>query len=40
MTAIGVFHFFLLLLIVGGAIRTVQYLWPENKIVQALGVIY
>lgn len=40
MTAIGILHFAILLLLVGGSIRTVQYLWPENKIVQAIGVIY
>lgn len=40
MTALTVFHFFLLLLLVGGMIRTVEYLWPENKVVQAIGVIY
>lgn len=40
MTAIGVVHFALLLLLVGGSIRLVQYLWPENKVVQAIGVIY
>ncbi|HEX3561822.1 MAG TPA: hypothetical protein VHU24_03200 [Solirubrobacterales bacterium] len=40
MTALTVIHFFVLLLLVGGAIRTVQYLWPENKVVQAIGVIY
>ncbi len=40
MTAIGVLHFAILLLLVGGSIRLVEYLWPDNKIVQAIGVIY
>lgn len=40
MTTIGVIHFALLLIIVGGSFRLIQYLWPENKLVQALGVIY
>jgi hypothetical protein len=40
MSAISVFHFLLLLLLVGGAIRFAEYRWPENPIVQAIGVIY
>jgi hypothetical protein len=40
MSAISVFHFFLLLLLVGGTIRFVEIRWPENPIVEALAVIY
>lgn len=40
MTAITVIHFALLLLLVGGMFRFVEYKWPENPIVQAIGVIY
>lgn len=40
MIAIAVLHFFFLLMIVGGSIRFVEFKWPNNAIVQAIGVIY
>lgn len=40
MTAISAFHFLLLLLLVGGILRYVEYKWPDNPVVQAIGVIY
>lgn len=40
MTAIGIFYFFLCLMIVGGSIRFVESRWPNNPVVQAIGVIY
>lgn len=33
-------YFALSLLIVGGTFRFVEYKWPDNPLVQALGVIY
>lgn len=40
MTAIYVVTFFLTLMLVGGTIRFVEFKWPDNPIVQAIGVIY
>lgn len=40
MVATTVIHFLFLLLLVGGALRFVEYRWPENPLVQAIGVIY
>jgi hypothetical protein len=40
MVATTVIHFALLLLLVGGIFRFVEYRWPENPLVQAIGVIY
>ncbi len=40
MTAISIIYFFLCLMLVGGAIRFVETKWPNNAVVQAIGVIY
>lgn len=40
MTAIGLVYFFFALLLVGGAIRVAEFTWPDNPVVQAIGVIY
>lgn len=40
MAAISVVHFLVLLLLVGGTLRFIEYRWPDNPIVQAIGVIY
>jgi hypothetical protein len=39
-TAISLIYFALALLLVGGTIRFVEFKWPDNPVVQALGVIY
>lgn len=40
MVVISALHFFLLLMIVGGSLRFIEYRWPANPLVQAIGVIY
>lgn len=40
MTAISLIFFFLCLMLVGGSIRFAQFQWPDNALVQAIGVIY
>jgi hypothetical protein len=40
MVAMTVIHFLFLLLLVGGILRFAEYRWPDNPLVQAIGVIY
>lgn len=40
MTGVDLLHFFACLMVVGGAIRVIEYKWPQSFVGRALAVAY